>query len=40
MALANENYLKVPGIYGFDEIEKKLTPINCYTPKPISFVWE
>jgi len=33
MALANENYLKVPQIYCFDEIEKKVTPISCFTPK-------
>lgn len=33
MALANENYLKVPGIYGFDEIEKKVNAYKLLHPK-------
>ncbi|MHB9056600.1 MAG: LL-diaminopimelate aminotransferase [Paludibacteraceae bacterium] len=33
MALANENYLKTPEIYGFDEIEKKVNAYRVLNPK-------
>ena len=33
MALANENYLKVPQIYCFDEIEKKVNAYKLLHPK-------
>ncbi len=33
MALANENYLKTPEIYGFDEIEKRINAYRILNPK-------
>ncbi len=33
MALANENYLKTPEIYGFDEIEKRINAFRVLNPK-------
>ena len=33
MALANENYLKTPEIYGFDEIEKRVNAYRVLNPK-------
>ena len=32
MALANENYLKTPEIYGFDEIEKRVNAFKLVHP--------
>ena len=32
MALANENYLKTPEIYGFDEIEKRINAYRILNP--------